>query len=184
MRLSAHAVNSFDTRVEPGQKLAGMQLQHFGGFYKSSWRANDWMWGRLDGAARLVDVILDAERLRLVYNAHETDLYALNDKAGAIAEYLVAAACDGLDDQARGSFLATIGLTPANAVAKLTDEIALVLSGSTDLSRSRKLARARLQLDILREELPVLAKTIGLDATDGAARPPDTARWLQTWERA
>ena len=32
------------------QKLTGMQFHHFGAFYKRSWRANDWMWGRLDGA--------------------------------------------------------------------------------------------------------------------------------------
>ncbi|MCY0610801.1 DUF3376 domain-containing protein, partial [Klebsiella pneumoniae] len=32
------------------QKLTGMRLHHFVAFYKRSWRANDWMWGRLDGA--------------------------------------------------------------------------------------------------------------------------------------
>ena len=32
------------------QKLTGLQLRNFGAFYKRSWRANDWMWGRLDGA--------------------------------------------------------------------------------------------------------------------------------------
>jgi Protein of unknown function (DUF3376) len=34
-------------------KVAGLQLGHFGGFVKESWRANDWMWGILDGASRL-----------------------------------------------------------------------------------------------------------------------------------
>jgi patatin-related protein len=45
------------------QKLTGMQLHHFGAFYKRSWRANDWMWGRLDGAGWLVHVLLDPRRL-------------------------------------------------------------------------------------------------------------------------
>lgn len=46
------------------QKLTGMQLHHFGAFYKRSWRANDWLWGRLDGAGWLVHVLLDPRRLR------------------------------------------------------------------------------------------------------------------------
>ena len=40
-------------------KLAGVELAHFGAFLKRSWRANDWMWGRLDSAERLL-VLLDA----------------------------------------------------------------------------------------------------------------------------
>jgi patatin-related protein len=45
------------------QKLTGVQLHHFGAFYKSSWRANDWMWGRLDGAGWLVHLLLDPRRI-------------------------------------------------------------------------------------------------------------------------
>ena len=48
------------------QKLTGMQLHHFGAFYKRSWRANDWLWGRLDGAGWLVHVLLDPRRLRSI----------------------------------------------------------------------------------------------------------------------
>jgi patatin-related protein len=49
------------------QKLTGMQFHHFGAFYKRSWRANDWMWGRLDGAGWLVHALLDPRRaLRIV----------------------------------------------------------------------------------------------------------------------
>lgn len=47
-------------------KLTGMQLHHFGAFYKRSWRANDWMWGRLDGAGWLVHVLLDPRRVRSI----------------------------------------------------------------------------------------------------------------------
>ncbi|PJE05166.1 MAG: hypothetical protein CK429_30995 [Mycobacterium sp.] len=46
------------------QKLTGMQFHHFGAFYKRSWRANDWMWGRLDGAGWLVHALLDPRRVR------------------------------------------------------------------------------------------------------------------------
>jgi patatin-related protein len=51
-------------------KLTGMQLHHFGAFYKRSWRANDWMWGRLDGAGWLVHVLLDPRRVRWTVQAH------------------------------------------------------------------------------------------------------------------
>lgn len=51
------------------QKLTGMQFHHFGAFYKRSWRANDWMWGRLDGAGWLVHVLLDPRRVRWIAQA-------------------------------------------------------------------------------------------------------------------
>src|SRR5207245_592723 len=42
------------TKLDPerslaADKLTGMQWHHFGAFYKQSWRASDWMWGRVDG---------------------------------------------------------------------------------------------------------------------------------------
>jgi patatin-related protein len=53
------------------RKLTGMQFHHFGAFYKCSWRANDWMWGRLDGAGWLVHVVLDPRRVLRVVRARE-----------------------------------------------------------------------------------------------------------------
>ncbi|QUR66135.1 patatin-like protein [Mycobacterium spongiae] len=53
------------------QKLTGMQFHHFGAFYKRSWRANDWMWGRLDGAGWLVHVLLDPRRVLRLVRARE-----------------------------------------------------------------------------------------------------------------
>jgi patatin-related protein len=48
------------------KKLTGMQMHHFGAFYKKSWRANDWMWGRLDGCGWLVHLLLDPRRILTV----------------------------------------------------------------------------------------------------------------------
>jgi patatin-related protein len=45
-----------DKKLE--ERLAGLQLRAFGGFFKRSWRANDILWGRLDGLNRLVDCLL------------------------------------------------------------------------------------------------------------------------------
>jgi Protein of unknown function (DUF3376) len=44
-------------------KLAGDQLQAFGGFFKRSWRSNDILWGRLDGLNRLVDALITPDSL-------------------------------------------------------------------------------------------------------------------------
>ena len=48
----------------PEDKLTGIRLAHFSAFHRRSWRANDYMWGRLDGAARVVGMLLDPERAR------------------------------------------------------------------------------------------------------------------------
>ncbi len=39
---------------DPGKKLAGDTLFHFGGFLKKKWRENDIMWGRLDAAELII----------------------------------------------------------------------------------------------------------------------------------
>jgi hypothetical protein len=44
--------------------LGGAYLGHFGGFMREPWRLHDWMWGRLDGAARVVDVLVDDRQLK------------------------------------------------------------------------------------------------------------------------
>jgi patatin-related protein len=45
-------------RLKVGDKLAGNELNNFAAFYKSSWRANDWMWGRVDAATSLLDLLV------------------------------------------------------------------------------------------------------------------------------
>jgi len=57
------------------RKLAGTALHHFGAFLDRTWRRNDIMWGRLDGAERLITALLpDKEnkdvRAALIRDAH------------------------------------------------------------------------------------------------------------------
>jgi hypothetical protein len=57
------------------QKLAGTTLHHFGAFLDRVWRQNDIMWGRLDGAERLITAMLPypadaAVRDALIKEAH------------------------------------------------------------------------------------------------------------------
>ena len=52
----------FGDSVGPGDKLAGNQLLNFGAFFSARWRGNDWLWGRLDSASGLVDLLTDSRR--------------------------------------------------------------------------------------------------------------------------
>ena len=45
------AVNADGTpKPDPSAKLDGVSIGHFGAFFDQSWRENDYLWGRLDGA--------------------------------------------------------------------------------------------------------------------------------------
>ena len=57
-------------------RLAGVSLGHFGGFLDSNWRRNDMLWGRLDGAERLIAVLVPNRDARdaLRIGAHATIL--------------------------------------------------------------------------------------------------------------
>ncbi len=69
IQMSSDTRTSLDPRTLAQEKLTGLQLHHFGAFCKASWRANDWMWGRLDGAGWLVHMLLDPRRLHALATA-------------------------------------------------------------------------------------------------------------------
>ncbi len=56
-------------------KLRGVELHHFAAFYKGSWRAYDWMWGRMDSSGWLVHILLDPRRILAIIE----DQYAKED---------------------------------------------------------------------------------------------------------
>ena len=53
-----------DERKTGCNKLAGSALGHFGAFLARQWRQNDILWGRLDGAERLIAALLPDHPLR------------------------------------------------------------------------------------------------------------------------
>ena len=84
--------------AKPDDKLTGTRWGHFAGFYRESWRANDFMWGRLDGAVRIVDMLLDSGRgsSELVPGTKRTV------RANTLAEALVPADAFGGGDDLGG----------------------------------------------------------------------------------
>ena len=50
-------------RIDPRNKLSGNSLANFSAFLSRRFRANDWMWGRMDAAAGLVDILVRPDHL-------------------------------------------------------------------------------------------------------------------------
>ncbi|MEV2231749.1 patatin-like protein [Streptomyces phaeochromogenes] len=99
-------------RPTAAKKLTGLQLHHFGAFYKSSWRANDWTWGRLDGAGWLVHLLLDPRRILAI----APDAEGGTSRAAAFYEQLCVLFADGEDpDQ-------VVDEAPDGTVTRLTKE--------------------------------------------------------------
>lgn len=68
------ATQLINERKTECRKLAGTSLGNFGAFLQQSWRENDILWGRLDGAERLISALLPNHplRTRLIGEAHAT----------------------------------------------------------------------------------------------------------------
>ncbi len=59
--------------------LKGIQFHHFGAFFCLAYRQNDYLWGRLHAADRLIDIVLDAARIEGA--AKDVDVIGLKVKA-------------------------------------------------------------------------------------------------------
>lgn len=151
--VSAEAPNGVDARCRPSEKLAGLQLRHFGAFYKSAWRANDWMWGRLDAAARLVQLLLDptalAERAAVDPTLVQRCLEIVRVLAGNDTEHVAESAL-----RAELSFLHDGGPPPER------------------LPIMHRIVTRSLHLAIVAEELPKVAAALEDDARRGHRPAP------------
>ena len=130
--------------ARPQDKLAGLGLAHFAAFYRRSWRANDFMWGRLDAAARVVDMLVSPERAaQLARDGADPQAWSILADALMDQEWLVT---EALDD---------FGVAPGPDLRGR-----LVHALEADLGQTGALTRAlctrAAQLEILAEELPVL----------------------------
>lgn len=63
----------------PDDVLKGVKLGNFGAFFKRAHRENDYLWGRLHGVDRLIDIVADAARVEGV--DHTLNVAALKKKA-------------------------------------------------------------------------------------------------------
>jgi Protein of unknown function (DUF3376) len=84
------------TVAEPDQDqrpgLAGASLNHFGGFFRGSWRLHDWMWGRIDAAQTIVGLLLTGAQLDRLTN--HGDAARVSSLAGKLAKVAIPDAAD------------------------------------------------------------------------------------------
>src|SRR5690606_37961310 len=68
------------------EKVTGTRYGHFAAFFKRSWRSNDILWGRLDGACELVDVLVRQDRLNELFGGETLDPTVQADLTTTIAD--------------------------------------------------------------------------------------------------
>jgi predicted acylesterase/phospholipase RssA len=171
IQVSADTATDLDSRDQATQKLTGLQLHHFGAFYKYSWRANDWMWGRLDGAGWIVHALLDPRRLRTLRRLDEDPAsygQRLIGQLGAIANTTPdSGTSQGADPP-----------VPAAVQSELDAVWQEDSPPPTSLPETAKWVAAGIQRIILQEELPCVAEQIRVDEQAGAAVNPAARAFL------
>lgn len=165
--MSAQAANAFGRSTRPEDKLAGLQAGHFGAFYKRSWRANDWMWGRLDGADRLVRALLDPRRVKRRLEVAGVEKVLLEVRAIACGSDL-----PGVPDWLMQQW-------DEPAVRKELEELAAlnVPPPPTALPKCYEAIQRRVQVEIVVEEIPGVARAVVEDRELGAAADSLGSKW-------
>jgi patatin-related protein len=134
------------------RKLAGTALGNFGAFLDRRWRLNDIMWGRLDGAERLIEVLLPMAdpatvmvRNELIALAHGRILREalVPEGHGTLTELLCKALeeiPEGGVEQRLNTLLTQLKLGDAPSRDRLSDVLCSLLSeqGLIDFVRERR----------------------------------------------
>jgi patatin-related protein len=171
MQISSDSPNLLGSALMPEDKLAGIQLGHFGAFYKRSWRANDWMWGRLDAAYRLVQILLNPSRLRQRRLPRDLVLQVL--ERVALGEGPLRKALEEQDS--------------AWAQESIRQELDFLdhpeLPVPQDLPACARAVSRRIQLEIVQEELPSIAHSVDYDIKSGAASRASAVMFSKEFER-
>lgn len=181
---SANVPTAFGGPDRLEQKLAGVQVGHFGAFYKRSWRINDWMFGRLDGADRIVRILLDPSRLARLYGRETGSPATPGTGTETVLAFLRGAVLDGL---AREDDRALLQANWDERLAAMRRELAFLEAADSlpeQLPECAAMVLERLHLDILRHELPALADAVGDDELDGADRTGNGPKFLKRFRGA
>lgn len=166
------------TPTTPEEKLTGVNLGHFAGFYRRSWRANDYMWGRLDAAARVVQIMLDgAATAEPESAAAQLAAAVLPSGASEAARWLVH---EVLPIELGDAYPMAGDCAPGEDILRplLEAEIAAELAADDPNATGEHLVRTRAvciraaQLEILQDELPALVAESARDSDKGSSSPP------------
>ncbi len=162
----------------PRDKLTGLELGHFAAFYRRSWRANDFMWGRLDAAVRVVEMLVDPVRA--------IELVEYGEGVGPWATLAEALVPDDVSAEQRWLLEEVLPAAPeAPAELRVTVAEALrrdLLEQRGDLTRT--ICPRAAQLEIVAHELPVLEHEALADTKLGAGTGPLKLRTDQSLRQA
>jgi patatin-related protein len=179
-QISLQTKNSFATySVTPDDKAGGYSLSRFSGFLKRSWRANDWIWGRIDAASMLCRVMLDPARIRRAADLNGTLTSA---EPAELARKTVAGLMQRLfagtpandkilacRDKAIEELTVTFATKPGDALPATCAGLAELVAWS-------------LHIEIILEELPELRRAIAADGVDGANARSNGERFCKQYE--
>ncbi|TDD53663.1 patatin-like protein [Saccharopolyspora elongata] len=160
-----------DVPLRIADKIRGLDVGNFGAFLSAKWRANDWMWGRMDSAAALVRLLADPARLARRHSSSEE----LGDALQAIVSRPTTAELGELgEEQAKQwrGFLAEVWARHAGEVRAELDALFAAPDDEHSLTETQRLLTERLQWTIAAEEIPfVHTVSSGADPESGAEPP-------------
>lgn len=170
VQLSAHVEQDFAAGYSADDKLAGMSLHRFGAFLKRSWRANDWIWGRLDAVKILMLVVLTPEIIR-GYGGDDLSAKRVVDHVARAAFH---------DDLKLYDKLSTGSLK--YLLSRAVEEVERAFKGDdAPMEALASLAAYGYQVGVAEQDVPWLAGTIRDDRDDGAIGA-ETAQFLNEFE--
>ncbi|MEA2703059.1 MAG: hypothetical protein QOD63_1004, partial [Actinomycetota bacterium] len=156
-------------RIDPRDKLSGNSLANFSAFLSRRFRANDWMWGRMDAAAGLVDILIRPDHLARRADGDHGWASALEGRV----ETAVRAPFASVSDPAvrRSAELVFERLWADNRSLVHGDVNTALSDAGADLDATRQLLTARWQLEIFLAEVPDLLAAPLLPEADGEPMP-------------
>lgn len=163
------ALRGPDDRLRIEDKVRGSDLGNFGAFLSAKWRANDWMWGRLDAASALVELLADGPR----WVQRHAGPAELGEELQAVVSRPTTAELGELDEQRVRqwrAFLAELWSRHAGEVRAELDALFAAPEDEHPLTATRGMLTERLQWTIAADEIPFVAQVSpGADPSAGGA---------------
>ncbi|WP_328418412.1 patatin-like protein [Micromonospora sp. NBC_00389] len=166
--------------LHPDQ-LTGIQLHHFGAFYRGSWRLNDWLHGRIDAVEQLVRILLAPERLRqcLLAPGSATCAGPRPAPAEAVDRLMKAFERCAVPDQSSDRGWLAEQWTQDRAACEREVEQIIANPDARSLSTCTRAIARPIQTDVLRADLPGLAGAVRAEENDRAR-----TTWLESFDAA
>jgi hypothetical protein len=128
-RVSPEDANDLDGGRLGVDKLTGTALGHFGAFLQRNWRQNDILWGRLDGAERIINALLpndgapNGTRAQLI---KEAQMHILEDEVGLWEDEAMPSSTDEPYEYFRASYKPDRRLDENNAERVLSRSLRVI----------------------------------------------------------